>query len=806
MKKAILIWFLASTFSFSIAQVIVNQPLQTICVGTSTDLSASNATSYFWSPATGLNTTIGNTVIASPITNTIYTVTGFDSNGNSSTAIVTVVVNENPVVNLDVVQASSCNYINGLYVNPIYTDVKVDTNIVYGNNLKINGLPVDLKLDIYQPNQLVNYKRPAIVVFHGGGFLFGNKEDSVPVALSEYFAKRGYVVYDANYRVGMTQMNAANAGKAYYRAVQDAKACVRYIHKTGTDIGVDTSQIFFVGVSAGAMTGIATAYLDQNEIPSFIDYSSLGLLENAGGNAGYSSKVNAVVSISGGVYDTTTIFDNETEPLYSFHGTADGVIPYYSGLVGGQVLTYGGFSVNQAAQKSSLNSTLHTFMNGAHVPAISSPQFDTIFSESNSFLYSQVKYKHGENSCAMILATGGNQFAWSPTTALSNGNSGTLTATPDSLTDYSVTVTNNNGCSAQGSVTVKSITQLFGSVKIDTVLNHLNLITETSGGQEALSYLWSNGSTKISINHAGPGYYSVTVTSGNCQVADDATIIYPVVTSANDLNVDLVNSCSVTFSWDPMPGNLYQQVLLLRMPDSFLVKKIGLPPGVSVIDFLELTAGTNYKLEVFDYTWNDSTAGASSIDFKTKPCEVPILLTYNNVGDDHASIQWTGTCNPDSYRFRYREVGAPDFITKGTSDQFIDLTGLTPGTTYEYLVRTVCINGSNNYSKRSEVKTFTTTGLRTENAAYKIQHNDVQVFPNPAGGNFTLQAGMPEGVTASEIEILNSLGQVVYHKPVRVEDGMVDENISLNSKLTAGVYEVRVKNGSDYLKSRVVIR
>ena len=103
---------------------------------------------------------------------------------------------------------------------------------------------------------------------HGGGFLFGNKEDSIVVALSQFYAHRGYVVYNANYRTGMSTPNQINAGKAYYRAIQDAKSCVRYIRKTGVDIGVDTSQIFITGVSAGALTSMGTAYLDQNEIPS----------------------------------------------------------------------------------------------------------------------------------------------------------------------------------------------------------------------------------------------------------------------------------------------------------------------------------------------------------------------------------------------------------------------------------------------------------------------------------------------------------------------------------------------------------
>lgn len=385
MKRALLISVFAFSFKLSSAQVSVDHSQQSICSGSSASINAGGAISYFWSPSIGLNTTIGNSVIANPSASTVYTVTGFDSNGNSAQTTSEIIVNSNPILNIEIIQPSSCNYVEGLYMNPIYQDVKVMSNIVYGENYLFNGQLASLKLDIYMPNQLVNYQRPAILVLHGGGFLFGNKEDSIVVALSQFYARRGYVVYNANYRTGMTTPNQINAGKAYYRAIQDAKSCVRYIRKTGVDIGVDTSQIFITGVSAGALTSIGTAYLDQNEIPSFINYSTLGLLDDASGNIGYSSNVKAVVSISGGVYDTTTIFDNETEPLYSFHGTADGVIPYYSGLVGGQVLTFGGYSVNQEANQCGLNSTLHTFYNGGHVPPLTSVEMDTIFMESRDF-------------------------------------------------------------------------------------------------------------------------------------------------------------------------------------------------------------------------------------------------------------------------------------------------------------------------------------------------------------------------------------------------------------------------------------
>jgi gliding motility-associated-like protein len=63
-----------------VINIVTNNPL--ICIGQSSTLTASGAISYTWSPSMTLNSTIEFSVIASPVVNTVYTVTG--SNGNCS--------------------------------------------------------------------------------------------------------------------------------------------------------------------------------------------------------------------------------------------------------------------------------------------------------------------------------------------------------------------------------------------------------------------------------------------------------------------------------------------------------------------------------------------------------------------------------------------------------------------------------------------------------------------------------------------------------------------------------------------------
>ncbi len=74
--------------------VTTNTPAP-ICEGQSATLSASGATTYVWSPATGLSATTGDNVVATPAQTTTYMVVG-TSGGCSDTAYVTVVVNPLP--------------------------------------------------------------------------------------------------------------------------------------------------------------------------------------------------------------------------------------------------------------------------------------------------------------------------------------------------------------------------------------------------------------------------------------------------------------------------------------------------------------------------------------------------------------------------------------------------------------------------------------------------------------------------------------------------------------------------------------
>ena len=79
--------------------ISVSSTSATICKGDSSGINMLGASTYFWSPSTGLSSTSGTSVIANPNTTTTYTIVG-TSNGCTDTTTQTIVVNALPTVSI----------------------------------------------------------------------------------------------------------------------------------------------------------------------------------------------------------------------------------------------------------------------------------------------------------------------------------------------------------------------------------------------------------------------------------------------------------------------------------------------------------------------------------------------------------------------------------------------------------------------------------------------------------------------------------------------------------------------------------
>lgn len=217
------------------------------------------------------------------------------------------------------------------YADNLFLDVDSIVNIPYGKAVNIKNENETLLLDVFLPPKAdkVRY-RPLIIFIHGGGFVGKTKSTDLSTLICTNFARKGYVVATIDYRLGVEQPKLHKQFlEAMYRAQQDAKAAIRYFRKHSVDYGIDKSQIFVCGASAGAMTALAVAYMNVDEVPAEIDTTIWGSLEGNSGNEGYASNVQGVINCWGALPKYQWIKKGDV-PLLNISGTNDKTVAYDS--------------------------------------------------------------------------------------------------------------------------------------------------------------------------------------------------------------------------------------------------------------------------------------------------------------------------------------------------------------------------------------------------------------------------------------------------------------------------------------------
>jgi len=287
------------------------------------------------------------------------------------------------------------------YLNYIFNEVQVTSDIEYGQNLKFDGTPQTLFCDVYEPVGDNISNRPAVIVAHGGFFLSGSKTGPDVVPICERLAKMGYVAISMEYRLGVniTANLAGPMTEAVMRGVQDGKAVVRFLRKSvavdGNPYNIDPNEIYIAGSSAGGYIALHMAYLDEMaELPSFVNTNNPGLtgeLEGESGNPGYPSDVKAIVNICGAIGDTAWIHAGD-EPALLFHGTNDQTVPYGSAMqyafgIAPVLEVDGSSSINEKMNQVGLEHCFEIYEGLNHVPHASNAAIlDTTMSIMSNFL------------------------------------------------------------------------------------------------------------------------------------------------------------------------------------------------------------------------------------------------------------------------------------------------------------------------------------------------------------------------------------------------------------------------------------
>jgi len=155
---------------------------------------------------------------------------------------------------------------------PVLYPVREELNVVYGH---AGG--EDLQLDLFVPKEAPG-PLPAVVILHGGGWATGSREAHRPHAA--VLAAWGYVAATVDYRLVPRHRFPAQ--------IQDAKCAVRWLRANAERYQIDRERIAALGFSAGAHLALLLGVTEAKDG-----------LEGEGGNPEQSSRVQAVVNISG---------------------------------------------------------------------------------------------------------------------------------------------------------------------------------------------------------------------------------------------------------------------------------------------------------------------------------------------------------------------------------------------------------------------------------------------------------------------------------------------------------------------------
>lgn len=171
----------------------------------------------------------------------------------------------------------------------------------------------------------------------------------------------------------------------------------------------------------------------------------------------------------------------------------------------------------------------------------------------------------GNNGSITVSATGGNgvyTYAWS------NGG-GTNTQNNLTAGNYTVTVTDGNGCIATATASVTQPSAIVASVNVVSNVtcfgasNGAVSLTAT-GGNGNYTFNWSNGNAGASFNNLAAGTYTVSTTDGNgcvaptiqvvisqpTQIVATTSVVNPGCTSANGSASVTVTGGTPPYSYD----------------------------------------------------------------------------------------------------------------------------------------------------------------------------------------------------------------------------------------------------------------
>jgi alpha/beta superfamily hydrolase len=232
------------------------------------------------------------------------------------------------------------------FTEPLF-EVQERSDIWYGNAPRFNGGSDSLRLNLFTPIGDGQTERPLVIAIHGGGLIEGHRNE-----LNDYcriMASMGWAAATVTYRLGYYGTGILDPPYAYdpnemrraiFRAMQDAKGAIRFLKGRHEEDSTSTNNVLLAGFSAGSITAMHAAYLDQPEekpaaafaigdVQHFFDFyprPDLGSIDGDLNQNGSNASILGVSNFFGALLDTTFIGSATDPALYSYHQTMDPVV------------------------------------------------------------------------------------------------------------------------------------------------------------------------------------------------------------------------------------------------------------------------------------------------------------------------------------------------------------------------------------------------------------------------------------------------------------------------------------------------
>ena len=498
----------------------------TICVGQQiASLTAANAVTYTWNPATTFSSNTGATVKGTPTITTSYTVAGTDANGCVNTANTTITVNQLPVITVNssticigqgTATLTATNALTYTW-NPSITLSSDTGTTVTGTptlttNYTVTGTDTNGCFNIATSTITVN-PLPLITV-NGSTICIGEQTATLTAHNATTYTWSPAATLNNN--TGTTVTATPTTTTDYSITGTDANGCVNTVttsvavnglpaHTASSNTPCVTEQN--LNLTCNIPLGTYTySWSGPNSFTSSIQNPILTFNNVTNAAAGTYS---ILVTDINGCYDTATVKVNLHQlPVITTTGTMVCIYQPYTitatgaGTNGVYVWTLPN-NTQQSFSAPHQNITSTADSVGSFVYAIIGTDSNGCYKQGNIALLLvnrlPVINVNTDTICigqetATLSASGANTYTWNPSASLSSSFGAAVTGTPNMNTIYSVTATDNNGCVNTTTTTI-IVHQLpkVSTSSVEPGCAPLKATFNSSSTPNAKTYTWNFG-------------------------------------------------------------------------------------------------------------------------------------------------------------------------------------------------------------------------------------------------------------------------------------------------------------------------